>query len=580
VLLIAAWAVFRSPSSGLPRSLTDSWHKMLGVGEILVIGTATLVLVLATSGSSTQPDLFFFLMAIFYALMFISVQGGYEKIWPFVMKLVYGQALLVESFGLAYPSVFSADSSRDLQIASLILQHSGGLPAQFTGTIWYNFSPIAPISYVVSSLTTGFGLINSELLIGFLVAMLITITVGGIALVVSGSTRVALLAMLLSSLVPYVWQFATWPLPQVLALAMALLLIGGIIKRIDRPMLLIDALLALMIVFTHGGVAIELVVVLLLVVIVTRSRPIFGLLVWLATTLTIYMVYVTVATTPTGMVTIVQFVDSIFALGTAHPSPSILTGIAGPTGLVLGQQISATYWWVFLGVFGWFGALAALKSGHFRGNPYSPIVLIALVLLFLGVVIDIVVVAQGQAFRYISTLGYPLLCIPVAIALGSVMSSSNAKRLFVLVAVSFLIFSMVASVSISPDIWQSSNQVSYAGYRLGYVTSAPELSSQVMLSTYDNCYPVAANYLPQFTNLTAACPRLVAYTLATESIPSTVGVADPHDIVKTPFVVLYSFNKGLLTSYVGDIANPQSNVTMSDSNIVYLDGSSFIAFVQ
>jgi len=577
-LVIAAWALlFRRPSADLPRSFSESSQKLLGVGEILVIAAATLVLV--TSGFGLPPTFFFLLMALFYVLMFLSIQGGYEKVWSFVMKLVYGQVLLVESFGSAYPSVFSADSSRDLQIAGLILRHSGGLPARFTGTVWYNFSPIAPISYVVSSLTMGFSLITSELLIGFLVVMLITLTVGGIALVVSGSTRVALLAMLLSSLVPYVWQFATWPLPQVMALAMALLLIGGVIKRVDRPTMLIGGLLALMIVFTHGGVAVELAAVLLLIVVATRSRPILGLFAWLAVTLTIYLVFVTVEGTPTGAVTIVEFIDSLFTLGTAHPAPSILTGIAGPTGIVVGEQVTATYWWVFLGVFGWFGFLAALKTGRFRKNPYPLIVLIALVLLFLGVIIDIVVVSQGQAFRYVSTMGYPLLCIPVAIALGSVMSSSNARRIFVLLAVSFLIFAMVASVSISPELWQSSNQVSYAGYRLSYVTSAPELSSQVVLSTYDTCYPVAANYLPQFTNITATCPHLSAYGLATESAPSTVGVADPHESVGAPFLVLYSFDKASFTSYVADIANPQSNVNMSDSDIVYSSGSNYVAFV-
>jgi len=432
----------------------------------------------------------------------------------------------------------------------------------------------------VSSLTLGLSLATSELLMGFIVVALISITVGGIAKIVSGSTRVALLAMLLSSLVPYLWQFATWPLPQVLALEMALLLFGGVIKRIDRPTLLIDGLLALMIVFTHGGVAVELAVILLVVAIATRSRQIFGLFAWLVTTLTAYSVFVTVEGTPTGLVTIINFIDSLFALGTAHPSPSIITGIAGPAGIVIGEQITATYWWVFLGVFGWFGFLAAINSVRFRRDPYSQLVIVALILLILGVIIDVVVVSQGQAFRYVSTLGYPLLCIPVAVALASVMSGSIGRRLLVLIAVSFLIFTMVASVSVSPDLWQNSNQTSYAGYRLGYVTSAQELSSQAMLDAYDTCYPVAANFVPQFTNITAACQGLDRYTLATESALSTVGVADPLDMVKAPYLVLYSFDKALLTSYIGDIANPQSNVNMTDSNVVYSSGSTYIAFIQ
>ncbi|HKT22081.1 MAG TPA: hypothetical protein VJR06_05685 [Nitrososphaerales archaeon] len=579
LLLLVAWAlVYLRPSTG-PGSPAALPHRLLDAGEALVLGGALLLLV--GSGSAYRPTLFFVLMGAFYLLMFLRLQGKYDRVWPYVTKLIVGQALFAESFALGYPSVFSVDSSRDFQIASHILAHSGGLPASFTTTVWYDFTPMAPLSYAMNKLVTGLPLMNSELLTGFLVTALVTLAVGGIAWSVSKSAQTALLAMWVSSLVPYVWQYATWPIPQMPALAMSLLLIGILIGRGGNSGVAAGAVFALVVVLTHGGMALELILILSVIAVATRSRANYRLLALAAAFYATYVVYASVESAPTGLVTISVFVKTLLTLGEAYLGPSSPLGIAS-LAVSTAQQVSLTYWWIFLGAFGWLGLLAAYRLQSLRARLYLLLFGTAFLLLVFGAAVGIAGSAQAQAFRYVSTVGYPLLCIPVAMLLASVISRSSRTRAFALLAVSLLIFSMVADVSVSSDLWQNLGQTGYAGGRLSYVTTVPELYSQAMLNGYDGCYPVVANYYPQFTNLTAAgeaCSAVGKYHLSSESAFSTVGVASPFSKVSAPYVVLYSGGKAVYTSYVSAMANPQSNITIEGSDVIYSGGSSYIAFV-
>jgi len=505
-----------------------------------------------------------------------------RKVGSYVMKLVVGQALFVGSISLMYPSAFSIDSSRDLQIAGLILRHSGGLPLDVGPIIWYDFSPMAPLLYSASKLITGFSLIDSEVLVGFVFPVVLTLVVGAIAAQISKTTRGVLFAMWLSILNPFLWYFASLPIPEMLALDFLMLAALVLVKQSEAPVSRgiypTIGLLVVAIVLTHGGIAIELLGALIVVSFLSRSRFALVTLAMSSVAFAAYLVYGAEVGVPSGLLTLASFVGSL----AIHVSPALqplsalnLTSV--PIQIVLAT--TSTYWWVFLGVLGWFGLLRELNASPKIRTTYLTLSVMALMLVMFGALIDLLGSGQGQAVRYVSLFGYSLLCVPAAVGISSIRFGSNAKKVFAFGAVALVILATTASPLVSPLLWQQIGQTSQATTRLLPVTTEPELSSQTFLNVHDDCYVVVANYIPQFVDLSAGCPAVGAYTLPSESTLSTVGVASYSARVDPPFVVLLSIPKEMYLPYSVDWANPLSNLSSPSPQIVYSSEFSRVVFV-
>jgi hypothetical protein len=585
-LIVGFWFIFLGApviASEAKKSANVMSTKFLSIAELSLLVVSTFSILIFSR--FTRPTFFFLLIASFYFLLFIEVQTKSGKLWPFILKLFFGQFLLIETFSFFYPSVFSTDSTRDLQIASLVIQHSGGLPANFVQNIWYDFSPIASLSYAVSKMISGATLINSEVMIGFVIGCLITLALGAIAFQITKNTQATLFSIWISSLVPFVWYYTALPIPEMFGLIFVLLLLLIVVKEeITKEIssYLTATLLVIATILTHGGIALELIGILIVLFTIKRRMVwrfvTYALIISLASYIT-YIVGVHLLNVPSGLTLLGGFLSSLFSPSSA----GLLTVGANASSFYsvssILQVFTGTFWWVFLGVLGWYAIINLLGKGpRLRESPYLIIFGIALLLLLFGTFLDLIGSAQAEGARYVSLLGYALLCVPASMVLISPLLRPRNRRVYVMIVVAFLVFAMISSPLISPDLWQNLGQGSSA-QRFLSVTSSSELSSQLFLDHYDNCFVVVANYQPEFTNITGTCQSLYKYYLFSESAFSTVGVAGYNAKVNPPFVILYSLTKASLSLYVAGSGNPEANISFSESEIVYSSQTSLVSFM-
>jgi hypothetical protein len=587
LLLLTVWYTYIRIGKNVRSGVQHQYISMpkRGILQGLQLGLFFLILVSTVfSGAYSLSFTFFALIAGLYFLLFIEAYYYDVKLHLFVAKLVIAQVLAYETIAFLYQNVFSVDSFRDFFIASSIIQHGGGVPQSYANNIWYNFSPMAPLTYAVQSVITGVPLSQAMIVSGFVFASLSTLAAGVMAEKIFKNKRISALTMLISSLVPFFWQFATYPLPEVFVLPMVLLTIVLLLTPYSNKGIFVTSLFSIVIVFTHGGMALMLIGIAFAVFGLTRNNRALQVAIISSVVFGAYSVLASVSGTDTGATTLVGFIDSLVRPITPNVGPTL--GILSTQGVVLvleiAQGFTGTEWWVFLGVVSWIGFLELLRRPQNR--DFLSFVLVTLILFGIGVLLLLQPVALGQATRYLDLVSYVVLSIPASFALYMVSMNPFARRVAVPAIMILFIASSVCNVNVSPGLWQDVGAKSYASRFVTTVTIS-EVISQTYLNRYDNCYTVAANYYPSFVNLTGSCPSVRDYQISSETNYNGFGVASTvngtsgagYPKLAAPFVVLFSAR---IEEYgPAYFADPQAKLSGPATDVVFSDGTSFIGFV-
>jgi hypothetical protein len=586
LLLLTVWYTYirigKNIRSGI--QLQHISKPKRGILQVLQLGLFVLIFVsIVFSGAYSLSFYFFALIAGAYFLLFIEAYYYEVKIHLFLAKLVIAQVLAYETFAFFYQSVFGVDSFRDFFIASLVVQHGGGLPQAYSNNIWYNFSPMAPLTYAVQSVITGVPLLQTEIISGFVFASLSTLAAGAMASKIFKNSRISALTMLISSLVPFFWQFATFPLPEVFALPMVLLTVVLILTPYSNKGILVTSLFGIVIVFTHGGMALMLIVIAFVMFGLTRNIRALQTGIISSVLFGAYSILASVTGTSKGVVTIVDFIDSLVRPASLVVGYTI--GGLSTQGLVLeiAQALTQTEWWVFLGVVSWIGFLALTRRPQNR--DFLSFVLVTLFLFAVGVLLLFQPVVQTQATRYLDLVSYVVLSIPASFALYMLGVNPFARRVAIPAIMIIFIASSVCNVNVSPNLWQDLGAKSYSSRFVSTMTTSEEIS-QVYLNQYDHCYPIAANYYPSFVNLTGSCPSVGDYQISSETNYNGFGVASNGQLTISgigypkliaPFVTLFSTR---IEEYdPGSAADPQASISAPATDIVFSNGVSLIGFV-
>jgi hypothetical protein len=585
LLLLTAWYTYIRIRRNVPSDVLHEYASLPKRGVLLGFQLGLFILIIASvalSGAYSILPVFFALIIGLYFLLFLEAYYFEIKIHLFMVKLIIAQVLTYETFAFLYQSVFSVDSFRDYFIASSIVQHGGGVPQAYTSNIWYNFTPMAPLTYAIQSLITGAPLLQTELVSGFVFASLSTIAAGALASKIFKNLRITALTMLISSLVPFFWQFATLPLPELFALPLVLLAVGLVLNPSSGKAILVTSLFGVVIVFTHGGMALLLIATTLAVFGLTRNIRALQTGVIASILFGAYSILASVNGTVSGVTTISRFVSSILSPGTLHV---VFTLSSLPTGAAIevAQVLTATEWWVFLGIISWIGFLELAQRS--RNRDFLTFVLVAFVLFGVGVLLLFQPVVQGQAGRYVALLSYVVLSIPASFALYTIGANPLARRVLVPAIILVMIGASVCNSSVSPGVWQDLGAKTYSSRILSTQTTSEALS-QSYLNQYDSCYTIAANYYPNFVNLTSSCSPARDFQISSETNFNGFGVASNSALptngisypkLVAPFVVLFSTR--LQEYYPGGLADPQANMSAPATDVVFTDGVSLVGFV-
>lgn len=523
-------------------------------------------------------------MMTLYALLFVEIFYFKPRLSSFIVKLIAVQAMFIETFPNLFTSVFTTDNARDFFIAESILKNAGGIPQNFTGIVWYNFSPVVPLTYAMQSLAINISPFQAEIMSGFTFVLLSVLAIGSIALKVSGSVSQSMLSMWIACLVPFAWEYATFPVPEMVAVAMVLLVICIIMQSNTSMSAVASSILIVVVVLTHGGVAIELIAIVSFIYFMTRNRFALRATLFALTVFTMYTVYAAVVATPSGIIALLQILESV---GTLVNSATVY--VSGNSLMTIVQSATASFWWVFLGVFSWISFVELLKKVESNQRMYQAFLLGGLVLFSVGIGLLIQPVAQTQTIRYVSLISYMMLCVPAATGLVMLGSRKHGGRLLVLIAVTVFIITSVPNNAVSSDFWHDIGQNGYASFRMIWTETSLETSSQIYLNTFDRCYVVAANYLPEFVNISFSpgCPGSTGFTLQGNTFINQYfirgfvigGVASAITNVEPPLVVLTSTRLSFFSPVTNKVENPAANITVTSSNLIYSDPYSQIAFV-
>ena len=592
VFVIVVWYAYLRPSKAMDFRHTRKksvWYS--NIINLLELSIALAVgVVFFQSRPYSIPEYFFVLLMGLYFLLFIEIYYFEPKISTIILKLIIVQFIAIEIFAFLFPSVGTTDDLRDFFIATLIVRNGGGLPHVYTSIIWYDFSPIISLIYAVGNLVTAVPLLRFEQITGFVISFTSVLGVGALSLKFFRNSRKSMLSMWVACLLPFFWQLATWPLPELLAVLFAILCILVIAVNDSQFGLIPAILFAIIAVLTHGGLTVELIAIAIVIYIFTRNRLAGRIGVISTILLLIYSVYVYVGTTTTGLVTLLEFIRGLITPGKSFFIP--LSGVPSPGSLLILilQRTGEDYWWIFIGMISWIALLEFLKtnSEEPKSRIYLVLMLIMFFLFIVGISLQVFPVAQGQSIRYVSLLSYPVLCIPVGVGLDVFRNRLHRRYLLVLPIIAIFILAAVSNVWVSPILWQDVGQNSYSGYRMVFTTTVSELDSQSYVSRYDKCYVVAANYLPSFVNLTSSCPSVYQYQIEGETYQNSFGVdgntkfsSDLNGYLKIspPYLVLFSERVEKFNPYFYSVASPFASVPTPNSQIVFSDGDSVALFM-
>ena len=585
LLLLTVWYTYIRIGKNVRSGVQRQYISMPRRGILQVLQLCLFVLIFVSilfSGAYSLSLYFFALIAVMFFLLFIEAYYYDLKLHLFVAKLVIAQALTYETCALLFKSVFGVDAFRDFYIARLIVQQAGGVPQSYTGNIWYNFSPMAPLTYAIQSVITGIPLLQAMIVSGFVFTSLTTLAAGAMASKIFKNTRISALTMLISSLIPFFWQFAIYPLPEVFVLPMVLLTIVLVLMPNSNKGIFIASLFSIVIVFTHGGMALMLIGIAFIIFGLTRNIRALQIAIITSVLFGAYSIFASVTGTSTGADYLVKFMDSLFKPATLVVGYTLSVSTQGLV-LEIAQALTQTEWWVFLGVVSWLGFLELVRRP--RNRDFLSFVLVSLLLFGIGVLLLFRPVAETQATRYLDLVSYVALSVPASFALYMLSANPFSRRVAVPAVMILFIASSVCNVWVSPSLWQDVGLKSYASWFISTETTS-EVISQTYLNQYDNCYTIAANYFPQFVNLTGSCPAVRDYQISDQTSFNGFGVAGNGALtyngigypkLAAPFVVLYSTR---IEEYAPrDYADPQANLSAPATDVVFAGGNSFIGFV-
>jgi hypothetical protein len=533
----------------------------------LFLLVSSLILAL-TSGEVGRPLLFFVLMGLFYLLMFIESTAKETPLPSFILKWLFGQAIFFGTFSTLYPGFVAVDSYRDLNIATFILKHAGGIPQPFTSLIWYNATPLAPLSYVSTSLVAGISLASSEAILGFIFVATAVLIVGAMTVLIFKDRRSGLMAIWLGGLIPYVWLWSTWPIPETLAILYSLSILLILFQR-KKVLQLITVPLVVAVTFGHGGVAAELILILLTVVALSRDRALVNPLAILAISYTGYIVYASVSSTPSGLVATIRFLTALVTPQSTFVAPNITSSSVGTALIQAIETIAGYSWQVIIIAMGLIGFDKILRLQHsIRRNQLALLLIIAVDLL--ASVVFTLTGSTTDAVRYVSLVGYLASPIVIVVAVLHFLAAHRTARVVLATVIILFTVTSVANPQVAPDLWQGIGQTQFAvSQRLAFSTTIEELQSQWFVNAHDYSYPVVANYLPESVNLiNGGYPASLYLGLGNFGMHGV----DVHSTPIPPYIILLSY-RALNSSFV--LANHVANLT-SRSSIVYSNPSASI----
>jgi hypothetical protein len=543
-------------------------HRLLVASEFLFLSLSISALLFVED--YTRPLLFFVFVAGFYSTMFMeTLNDKKSSTASFLLRLVVGQFIFLESFAILYPGFVAVDSYRDLFISQSIVSSGGGLPQTFTNIVWYDFSPMAPLLYAIGHIVSAAPLRTTELGVGFAFPTVSILAIGSIVNKVTSNMYSARIAILFGSLLSYLWVWATWPIPEMFALSLVCLSIVLCLQSGTGKAIIGSTLLVATVVLTHGGMAIILTVITFSIFLLTRIRTAAYVSGVALVLFLVYSVYAFSQGVQLGIVTFWTFLlATLTESGLAAAAPTF-----GQSGSVIGTTESAlgAYWWILLAAFAWLGFLAMLKND----SKYKRIsILLTILAAFsFGVGISSAILAtRTDTIRYFGLIGYPLLCISASVGLVSLGRKLQSNGRIALSVLLFLfVISGVVAPSVSPDFWQDVGQGHYAAVnRLSSSTTIAEEASQISLNNHDNNYYITSNYFLEHVDIGQPLDK---FPLSASFTYIEVGYTQSA-IVGIPHVVLIS----LRAIQMGFPNQTPPVVDLQKNDIVYSSSNSIAAF--
>jgi hypothetical protein len=529
---------------------------LLSIVEIALLGA---IIVASTFSSSyMRPFVFFPLTVLLYSFYFIEAIRGVPSRFAFTIKLLFTMFIMVWSFSSLYPGFVGSDAYRDFYIAESLLKNSGGIPHQYVGLVWYDFSPIMALLYVSSSMIMGISIRLAELLLGYLLTATSVVAVGAISWRLSGNSKQCLLAMLMVSTMPYFTFWATSPIPEILGTAMSLLII--LLFSVQGSSLPLQILLIVIELLTQPGPLLVLIVMLIALYLIVRQRAMLKVVVISIMTFFGYAAYVSVVGS-TGFVQVLYFIALL-----GQSSVPNFTTIAGSFNalLLVSHTVAGTLWWVCIAALAWFGLIEMLrnKTTNIKTRAFS---LLAIAFFGVGILFDLRGGATS-AQEYVGLIGYPMIAIPASIYLSR-LQFSIPRSFLTYTIVAMMVVSVVVNPLVSPDLWQHYGQGQYAANnRIKDSTTFSELQSQTFLNQFDHSYTVVGNYVLQFVNLTFSPIQ------GSQGGTMYVGVSLTANNIQTPFVAVIS-NRAAVLSF--ESSTVFGNSSAESMNQIYSNGISY-----
>jgi hypothetical protein len=568
-LLLIPLIVVYPEQGGKQPGASLKGKRIIKIGEAITLLGALLVELFFTYGYN-RPIPFFVLIIGFYLFLLAETTLKSASVGNFVVKWFIAQAILYGSFASLYPGFVAVDSYRDANIAAYILSTGGGIPHFFTNVAWYNFSPIAPLVYGVTSLLAGLPIVTSELVSGFLASVVLTLVIAALVYFVSKSPRYCLTAIWIGGVIPYTWTWATWPIPETFAVAFAVTVLLVSFHSQSNSLILI-AIVTIATVLTHGAIALLLAGALLSMYVISRQPRLFKILLLLCVVYITYLVFVSVANTTNGLLEVWTFLSRVLTPHSVLFVPNINGGSINSITVQLLEAVTGTYWYLLIMVLSIAGFDRFLKmTKNFRRQEVG---LVAYLVIVLAVtVVFSITGSRTDALRYIGLMGYALSSVTLTIGLIYLLDASKYARVFAVTSLVILATSSVAYGVNSPDLWQDLGQNQFAlSQRLAYSITGPELSSQVFLNHFDMSQLVIANYYPERVNLSISAGDngigLGEYGMNGVNVGSKPA---------TPYVILLSER---FDSVSDRGANPAAEEYVQLPNVVYSSSISTIIFL-
>ncbi|MHB1907786.1 MAG: hypothetical protein ACYCQJ_02805 [Nitrososphaerales archaeon] len=561
-IVFTVWFVGRPFQPNHSRTMRQN-HKLLIIVEYSSLALAFTSLLFTYD--YIRPVVFFVLFIGFYSALLMEILSNTKpSMSSFTLKIFIAQFVFLESFGFLYPGFVAEDPYRDWLIALSIITKGGGLPNLTGSNVWYDFSPIAPLLYSMSAIVTQFNLRNMELIIGFIFVSLVVVFLGCLVNYLTSDVKTACVAMLLGVLIPYLSFFSTWPIPEMLALCFVCAGTVVLLRTKGSRSMIMMSLLSATVVFTHGGMAIIYMILMLVLYVATRHLSIFYNSLTLVVMFFTYGTYVVMGGVMPGISTIWVFLLQSMAPRSLS-TPSTLVSGSNVIELVFPQ-----YTWILLVALSMMATLGMLNKDMKYRKVEISLTVLGGVLLFLGIFVSGILHTQNtEFFRYVGLTGYPLICISASLELVSLSKFPFRRRIILFILLLLLIISAVTNVSVSPDFWQGVGQSHYATDNRLYVsTTTRELSSQTFLNSYDFSYYVESNYQLKFINITDTQP-----ILAISGYPENGYTTNP--VKGEPHIVLVSF-RAIQLGFVNP--DPSTDISIRNGDIVYANGGSQAAF--